>query len=163
MIRVLFLYSNCTSFEGRTKPIRMHKHNVNDMIYEHEMEHVLRQRNANKYAGCSEGNEPAKFETVLQCQVVVNDFRWLWRAEELNLIQTSRDPDSAMPYETKYENVKPGTLIKMMWGQMEHFLDDQTENDILKIVRDSYKRLVNGDFRHLYKTKLLPNILFKFC
>ena len=159
MIRILFLYSNCTSFEGRTNPIRMHKHNVNDMIYKHEIEQVLRQRNPNKYAGCSEGSAPARFETVLQCQVVVNDFRWLWRAEELNLIQTSRDPDSVKSYETKYENVKPGTLIKMMWGQIEHFLDDQTENDILKIVRDSYKRLVNEDFRHVYKTENIIQLL----
>ena len=139
-------------FDGRINPIRS-KYTATDMIYEHEVEYILRQRTPNKYASCSERNKTAKFETVLQCQVVVNDFRWLWRAEELNLIQTSLQPDSPTSYETKHKDVKAGTLIKMMWGQIEHFLDDQTENEILKIVRDSYKRLVNDAYTIIYQTE----------
>ena len=109
-------------------------------IYEHEVEHVLRERTPNKYAECSERNKSTNFETVLQCQVVVNDFRWLWRAKELNLIQSSFDSNTPKSYENNHNGVKAGTLVKMMWGQMEHLLDGQTENEVLNTLKDSYKR-----------------------
>ena len=109
-------------------------------IYEHEIEQVLRERTPNKYAECSERNKSANFETVLQCQVVVNDFRWLWRAEKLNLIQTSLDSNSPKSNEINNKSLKAGTLVKMMWGQIEHLLDGQTENEVLNTLKDSYKR-----------------------
>ena len=39
-----------------------------------------------------------------------------------------------------HKSVKAGTLVKMMWGQMEHLLDGQTENEVLNTLKDSYKR-----------------------
>ena len=129
------------NIDGRVDPI-MKTSNEEDMVYDHEVKYVLRERTPNKYAECSERNKSANFETVLQCQVVVNDFRWLWRAEELNLIQTSLDPNSEKSYEIKHKDVKAGTLIKMMWGQIEHYLEGKTEAEILKIVKGSYERLV---------------------
>ena len=110
-------------------------------MYNHEIEYVLRERTPTELLESSINRKNSfKFEIVLQCKLVVNDFRWLSRAEELNLIQTKSDTNGKTSHEVKHKNLEADTLVEMMWGQIEHFLHEKNEKEILKVVPDSYMR-----------------------
>ena len=114
------------------------------MVYESEIGYVLRERTSNKFYVCpNERYNSAAFDTVLQCQVAVNDFYWLSRAQELNLLQTSKNPTGETLYEMNHKDANAERLVKMMMGQIEHTMANRDEKDIFNTIQEVYKRLVN--------------------
>ena len=115
--------------------------NTEHKVYNHEIEYVLRDRTPDELLKSSINRKKSfKYEIVLQCKLVVNDFQWLSRAEELNLIQTRSDTNGKTSHEVKHKNLEADTLVEMMWGQIKHFLHEKSEKEILNVVTDSYMR-----------------------
>ena len=140
---IWFDYSKCTSFVGAFEATER-KSNTEDVVYESEIGYVLRKRPSNKFYECpNERYNSAAFDTVLQCQVAVNDFHWLSRAQELNLLQTPKNTNGETSYEMNHKDADAGRLLKMMMGQIEHSMVGGAEKDIFSTVQEVYKRLVN--------------------
>ena len=126
-------------------------------IYDHErFEQLDTGRNRLNPDGCIKESDNAKEGAILGCQEIVKDFRFLHYSERNHLakatvgvgaINTSESKLTDLVSEHLNENLhfkkmRPGTVMKMLFNQIEHNRNHYSYHDCPSILDSTYSKYV---------------------
>ena len=163
---LIYIVSNnfdCLSFfvrysEVKDANIDNHiKDEPNLKIYDHErIERLDTGGNRLNPDGCLKERDNAKEGAILGCHEIVKDFRFLHISERNHLAKATVGVGAVNSSESKstspisehlnenllFEKMRPGTVMKMLFHQIEHNRDSHSYHDSPLILDTTYSRYV---------------------
>ena len=126
-------------------------------IYDHErLERLDTGVNRLNPGGCIKERDNAKEGAILGCHEIVKDFRFLFNSERNHLakatagvgvVNTSESKSTSLFSEhlnknLPFEKMRPGTVMKMLFHQIEHSRDHYSHRDSPSILDSTYLKYV---------------------